>query len=43
MRGEYRYDFAQAPIFEKGSPKFVKDQNTAYLSFVYSFSSANAK
>lgn len=46
IRGEYRYDFASVPSFEKGTPigsKFVKEQNTAYISFVYSFSSANMK
>jgi len=45
IRGEYRYDFAGLPIFEKGgpTPRFVKEQNTAYISFVYSFSSANMK
>jgi len=46
IRGEYRYDFASEPFFEKGFPthdKFVKEQNTAYISFVYSFSSANMK
>ena len=43
VRGEYRYDFAQQPIFQSGPAKFVKEQNTAYLSFVYSFSSANLK
>jgi len=42
IRGEYRYDFAQLPIFSTGS-KDVKNQNTATLSFVYTFSSANLK
>lgn len=42
VRGEYRYDFASEPIFYTGS-RDVKSQNTAYLSFVYSFSSANLK
>lgn len=42
MRAEYRYDFASSPIFEKGSG-FVKEQNTATLGFIYSFSSANAR
>jgi hypothetical protein len=43
VRGEYRYDFASSPIFQNGPTRFVKEQNTAYLSFVYSFSSANFK
>jgi hypothetical protein len=43
VRGEYRYDFAQQPIFQNGPVNFVKEQNTLYLSFVYSFSSANLK
>lgn len=43
VRGEYRYDFAQQPIFQSGPTNFVKEQNTVYLSFVYSFSSANLK
>ena len=43
IRGEYRYDFASQPIFAKSTNGFVKEQNTAYLSFVYSFSSANLK
>jgi hypothetical protein len=44
VRGEYRYDFAGLPIFATGSDsRLVKEQNTAYISFVYSFSSANAK
>lgn len=44
VRGEYRYDFAGVPIFATGSDsRFVKEQNTAYISFVYSFSSANMK
>jgi hypothetical protein len=43
VRAEYRYDFASAPVFAKGTDGFVKEQNTAYLSFVYSFSSANLK
>jgi Putative beta-barrel porin-2, OmpL-like. bbp2 len=43
VRAEYRYDFANEPIFPKGGTGFVKEQNTAYLSFVYSFSSANLK
>jgi len=42
IRGEYRYDWASEPTFYTGS-RDVKSQNTAYLSFVYSFSSANAK
>jgi len=43
IRGEYRYDFASEPIFERGVLGSVKEQNTATLGFIYSFSSANAK
>ncbi len=45
IRGEYRYDFASLPIFEQSlsNDKFVKEQNTATISFVYAFSSANLK
>jgi hypothetical protein len=44
VRGEYRYDFASEPIFERSAGQSdVKEQNTATLSFVYSFSSANLK
>jgi hypothetical protein len=45
IRGEYRYDFASKPMFGQSlsNDKFVKQQNTATLSFVYSFSSANLK
>ncbi|MFZ0981248.1 MAG: outer membrane beta-barrel protein, partial [Candidatus Acidiferrales bacterium] len=43
VRAEYRYDYATQPIFAKSTDGFVKEQNTAYLSFVYSFSSANLK
>ena len=45
VRGEYRYDFASLPIFEQSfsADKAVKEQNTASISFVYSFSSANSK
>jgi hypothetical protein len=45
IRGEYRYDFASLPIFEQSLSNFkeVKEQNTATVSFVYTFSSANAK
>jgi len=45
VRGEYRYDFASEPIFPQSfsTEKSVKEQNTATISFVYSFSSANAK
>jgi hypothetical protein len=45
VRGEYRYDFASLPIFPQSisNEKSVKEQNTATISFVYSFSSANAK
>jgi Putative beta-barrel porin-2, OmpL-like. bbp2 len=53
LRGEYRYDFASQPIFVQSlsSKAFsddicdicVKQQNTATISFVYTFSSANTK
>jgi hypothetical protein len=44
VRGEYRYDFTSEPIFEiGGSGRTGKQQNTATLGFIYSFSSANAK
>jgi Putative beta-barrel porin-2, OmpL-like. bbp2 len=45
IRGEYRYDFASKPIFIESlsNEKVVKQQNTATISFVYSFSSANLK
>ena len=43
IRGEYRYDFANQPLFERTATKFVKEQNTATLGFIYTFSSANAK
>ncbi|HKQ86696.1 MAG TPA: porin [Candidatus Acidoferrales bacterium] len=43
VRGEYRYDFASSPIFQKGGNDFVKEQSTATLGFIYSFSSANAR
>jgi hypothetical protein len=45
IRGEYRYDFASQPIFEQSRSNglSVKEQNTATISFVYSFSSANLK
>ncbi|HTZ73767.1 MAG TPA: porin [Candidatus Aquilonibacter sp.] len=44
VRGEYRYDFLSQPDFEVGSgDRTVKEQNTATLGFIYSFSSANAK
>jgi hypothetical protein len=45
VRGEYRYDFASSPIFQFGNNTnhFVKEQNTATIGFIYSFSSANAK
>ena len=42
VRGEYRYDYASTPFFYTGS-RYLRDQNTASLSFVYSFSSANMK
>lgn len=43
VRAEYRYDFASAPIFARTTSKVVKEQNTATLGLIYSFSSANAK
>jgi hypothetical protein len=45
VRAEYRYDKASFPEFQQGSnpDSFVKDQHSAYLGFIYSFSSANAK
>jgi hypothetical protein len=45
VRAEYRYDFASQPFFQKGADfnNLVKEQNTATLGFIYSFSSANAK
>ena len=43
VRAEYRYDFASMPIFLRGVSGSVKEQSTATLGFVYSFSSANAK
>jgi hypothetical protein len=45
IRGEYRYDFASRPIFFQSlsNDKSVKEQNTATISFVYTFSSANLK
>ena len=45
FRAEYRYDFASHPIFPQSisNEKSVKEQNTATLGFVYTFSSANMK
>jgi hypothetical protein len=45
VRGEWRYDFANKPIFIQSlsNENSVKEQNTATISFVYSFSSANLK
>jgi Putative beta-barrel porin-2, OmpL-like. bbp2 len=46
IRGEYRYDFANQPIFIQSLSNGlndVKEQNTATISFVYTFSSANLK
>ena len=44
VRGEYRYDFASQPFFTRGDNFFSrKEQHTATLGFVYSFSSMNAK
>jgi hypothetical protein len=39
VRAEYRYDFASEPIFTRGIYDLVKEQHTATLGFVYSFSS----
>jgi len=40
VRVEYRYDFARDPIFVTQNPeRLVKEQNTATLGIVYSFSS----
>lgn len=39
VRAEYRYDFASVPSFQRGSGTYVKEQNTATLGLVYSFSS----
>ena len=43
VRTEYRYDFANQPFFARTQSKLVKEQNTATIGFIYSFSSANAK
>jgi hypothetical protein len=45
IRGEWRYDFANKPIFIQSlsNENEVKEQNTATISFVYNFSSANLK
>ena len=44
VRGEYRYDFANKPIFTRGDVfEARKEQNTATLGFIYTFSSVNAK
>jgi Putative beta-barrel porin-2, OmpL-like. bbp2 len=45
IRAEYRYDFASKPIFDESfsNEREEKQQNTALISFVYSFSSANMK
>ena len=44
VRGEYRYDFTSQPAFlVAGGPRIVKENNAAWLAFIYSFSSANAK
>jgi len=43
VRGEYRYDYASQRIFERSNFNPVKDQNSATLGFIYTFSSANAK
>jgi hypothetical protein len=45
IRAEYRYDFASKPLFQVGNnfDHIVKEQNTATVGFIYSFSSANAK
>jgi TolA-binding protein len=45
IRGEWRYDFASKRIFIQSlsNENAVKEQNTATISFVYTFSSANLK
>jgi hypothetical protein len=45
IRGEWRYDFANHRIFIQSlsNGNAVKEQNTATISFVYTFSSANLK
>jgi TolA-binding protein len=45
VRAEYRYDWASQRAFQQGSnpDSRTKDENTATLGFIYSFSSANAK
>jgi hypothetical protein len=45
VRAEYRYDYASRQFFQTGSDanSARKEQNTATLGFIYSFSSANAK
>ena len=45
IRGEWRYDFASKRVFIQSlsNENAVKEQNTATLSFVYTFSSANLK
>ena len=43
VRTEYRYDFASQPMFLRTQSKLLKEQNTATIGFIYSFSSANAK
>lgn len=44
VRGEYRFDAASQPIFQGTSDeKYMNNQNTATLGFIYTFSSANAK
>jgi Putative beta-barrel porin-2, OmpL-like. bbp2 len=42
-RFEYRYDFANQPIFEKGHGNAVKNQHTLALGMVYTFDSRNEK
>jgi hypothetical protein len=45
VRAEYRYDYFSEPFFQNGAnfDHSVKEQNSAFLAFIYSFSSANAK
>jgi len=42
-RAEFRDDFANKSIFSKGSERAVSTQPIAEISFIYTFSSANAK
>ena len=42
-RAEFRDDFSNKSIFTKGSERSVSTQPVAEISFIYTFSSANAK